>query len=227
MKRVLTIISITFFFNSLNAQENCKVVVDALKGTYTGGCKDGKAEGKGTATGTDSYEGDFVKGYPDGLGKYIWKDGHYYLGAFKKGKLEGAGKMYFEAANGQDSIIAGYWKKDKYAGKYENAWVLKIKTTRINKVDARLERKTDKGIINITSTQQSNAGNMAIAEITNITVLTGQFINKNNSKLTNSSILRVQQIIFPFSAIFTYSNGESFQITFFEPGDYDVTVSLQ
>ncbi len=226
MKQLTTIIIITLFFNNLYAQENCKVAVNELKGVYTGECKDGKAEGKGKAVGTDSYEGTFVKGFPEGQGMYVWQDGHYFMGAFKKGKMEGAGKMYYEAANGEDSVIAGYWKKDKYAGEYENPYEIKNKTTRITKIDARLTRRADNGIINFTTSQQSNAGNTYIAEINNISVLAGQFINKNNSKLTNSSILRVQQIIFPFSAIFYLTTGDYFEMTFYEPGDYEVTVNL-
>ena len=40
------------------------------------------ANGTGTATGTDSYTGQFKNGYPDGKGKYTWKNGEY------KGKFE-------------------------------------------------------------------------------------------------------------------------------------------
>lgn len=222
MKQLLSIIIISVFFNNLYAQENCKVLVDALNGTYSGACKDGKAEGKGLATGTDSYEGIFVKGFPEGLGKYIWKDGHYYLGSFKKGKLEGAGKMYYEAANGQDSIIVGFWKKDKYTGEYESPYEVKNKTTHITKIDARLERRTDKGIINITSNAQSGR----LININSINVTTGQYISSNNTTLSNGTITRIQQIIFPFSAIFYYDNGANFQMTFYEPGDYEVAVNL-
>ena len=47
---------------------NCNVLLDAIKGTYTGGCKNGKADGEGVAQGTDSYEGSFKNGLPEGIG---------------------------------------------------------------------------------------------------------------------------------------------------------------
>ena len=35
------------------------------------------------------YEGDFVNGKYEGVGKYIWPDGYYYEGEFKDSKLFG------------------------------------------------------------------------------------------------------------------------------------------
>jgi hypothetical protein len=37
------------------------------------------------------YEGDFVNGKYEGVGKYIWPDGYYYEGEFKDSKLAGRG----------------------------------------------------------------------------------------------------------------------------------------
>jgi len=48
--------------------QSCEVKVDSLKGQYTGGCRKGLANGNGTATGIDSYTGDFKNGYPEGEG---------------------------------------------------------------------------------------------------------------------------------------------------------------
>ena len=44
------------------SQAQCKVLLEAVSGEYEGGCKKGKADGKGIAKGTDSYEGEFKKG---------------------------------------------------------------------------------------------------------------------------------------------------------------------
>ena len=91
MKQVLFLaLAFLFYTNRLSAQEKeCEVKMDAIKGLYTGECAEGKATGKGKSVGTDQYEGDFKDGYPDGKGMYTWKDGYYFVGAFKKGRKEG------------------------------------------------------------------------------------------------------------------------------------------
>ena len=40
--------------------QDCKVAVDSLIGSYSGGCKKGFAHGKGEAKGINHYVGDFV-----------------------------------------------------------------------------------------------------------------------------------------------------------------------
>jgi hypothetical protein len=95
------------------AQNNdCKVNVSGLAGSYTGGCKNGLAHGKGIAQGTDHYEGQFNKGLPDGKGTYRWASGVFYEGEWKNGLREGQGKMVYP-----DSVVTGYWKGDQYLGK--------------------------------------------------------------------------------------------------------------
>ena len=73
-KHILLYFSYFFIVTPLLSQP-CSVSVDSLKGEYNGDCKKGKAEGKGTAVGIDSYKGNFKNGYPNGEGKYIWKNG--------------------------------------------------------------------------------------------------------------------------------------------------------
>ena len=74
MKQILFYF-LTIFITPTVLSQSCDVKVDSLKGQYTGGCKNGEANGNGTATGTDSYTGNFKNGYPDGEGKYTWKNG--------------------------------------------------------------------------------------------------------------------------------------------------------
>ncbi len=97
------------------AQDGCKVLMPEISGTYTGKCKKGLAQGKGLAVGTDTYEGRFLKGLPDGDGKYTWADGRVYEGSWLAGERDGKGTMIYPTA-GEDSIVAGYWKKDEYVG---------------------------------------------------------------------------------------------------------------
>ena len=67
MKQILFYF-LTIFITPTVLSQSCDVKVDSLKGQYTGGCKNGEANGNGTATGTDSYTGNFKNGYPDGEG---------------------------------------------------------------------------------------------------------------------------------------------------------------
>ena len=84
MKKHVFLYSLSFFFTTGLLSQSCAVSVEALKGQYTGGCKNGKAEGTGTAAGIDSYTGSFKNGYPDGQGKYTWRNGDWYDGFGKK-----------------------------------------------------------------------------------------------------------------------------------------------
>lgn len=97
------------------AQESCKVLVKEISEKYSGGCKNGLANGKGIAEGTDRYEGQFRKGYPDGNGTYTWSTGEVYSGQWKAGKRNGTG-TYTYLENGKDSVKYGRWLDDNYAG---------------------------------------------------------------------------------------------------------------
>lgn len=97
------------------SQEKCKVLVPSLSGTYEGKCKNGLANGKGTAVGTDRYEGQFRKGLPEGNGTYTWSDGRTYKGDWIEGMRHGIGK-YTMQINGKDSIQDGLWQNDIYKG---------------------------------------------------------------------------------------------------------------
>jgi hypothetical protein len=108
-------ILILFAGSIIYAQDNCKVLMPEIAGSYTGKCKKGLAHGKGLAVGSDTYEGRFLKGLPDGDGKYTWADGRVYKGSWTEGMKDGKGTMTYPTA-GEDSIVAGYWKKDEYVG---------------------------------------------------------------------------------------------------------------
>lgn len=108
----LFLIVILILGSHVYAQEsNCKVTIPGISGSYSGGCKNGLANGKGIAQGVDRYEGQFSKGKPDGKGTYKWADGTSYEGQWKDGMKDGMGKMIYK-----DSVVTGYWKDDIYKG---------------------------------------------------------------------------------------------------------------
>ncbi len=118
MKKSYLIFLLAFIPTILLSQTNnsCQVKVPELQGEYRGDCKNGLADGKGSAQGKHIYEGEFKKGYPHGEGKYIWAGDDYYVGSFRKGKRSGFGKHYL-MVDGKSSFIEGYWKNDAYIGK--------------------------------------------------------------------------------------------------------------
>ncbi|CAN5866555.1 hypothetical protein BH11BAC4_BH11BAC4_02610 [soil metagenome] len=203
------------------SQQTCDVKLKDIQGVYTGNCINDKANGKGKSVGTDEYEGDFKDGYPEGKGMYTWKDGHYFIGVFKKGNKEGRGEMYYESSKGDDSVITGFWKKDKYIGEYESQFVIISQTARIGRIDCHFVDKKSKNIT--IEVHQTRAG---IAAITDITPITGSFYNKKTQMLTNSSVTYINDITFPFRALFNISSGDVAEITFYETGEYAVTINI-
>ena len=112
---VILFIAMLLFAGSLSAQPDCKVLVPGLGGKYSGDCKAGLAEGTGEALGEDYYKGEFVKGYPEGEGIYLWKNGAKYDGEWKKGMRHGKGRYEF-TNHDKDSVLVGEWKNDKFMG---------------------------------------------------------------------------------------------------------------
>ncbi len=226
---IISILIILCFINNniYCQQSNCEVLLDDIKGTYTGECVKGKAYGLGKSIGTDTYEGNFKDGLPEGSGKYTWKNENYYVGNWKKGRLEGAGEMHYKTVTLQDSVITGFWKKGKYIGLYEKQFMVIGSTSRITKVDCRITDLKGEDII-ITYHQSVVSSSMTTATqlpvISSISNLLGSFYTKNSQVLTNSSITRIQQVIFPYRAIFFLSNGENAEILFNEKGNYDVYI---
>jgi hypothetical protein len=195
-------------------------------GVYTGTCVGGKANGTGKSVGTDQYEGQFKDGYPDGKGTYTWQDRHYFTGSYKKGKKEGKGDMYYKTAHGTDSVITGFWKKDKYVGEFEDVYKVISKTTRITKVDCNLVNEKGEDISITLHRLGGTSSNNAVPYITSISSLQGTFYTKNNQELSNVSITKVIGVTFPFKAVFYLSNDENIEILFNSKGDYDVSVDI-
>jgi hypothetical protein len=228
MQKLFLLSFLVISFLNIKAQSaDCKVQPDSLKGTYEGGCKNGKAEGKGKATGTDTYDGEFKNGWPDGIGKYSWKSGESFEGNFKKGLKEGKGELH----KADNQVITGYWKKDKYYGIYEYPFVLISNSSTIYRIDCKITDEKGEDII-LTAHRLSDgtsvfSNNSVVPVISNINTVIGTFYTQNTQKLGNSGITRVQQVTFPYKAIFSIDTGESFEILFNKKGTYNVSVEMR
>ncbi len=199
--------------------EDCRVMVPALQGTYEGKCKNGLAQGKGTARGTDTYTGFFTKGYPNGKGVYIWASGDKYNGEWNMGIREGEG-TYTRTFDGKDSVIAGIWKDDLYVG--------------LKPVAPNIIRKYNVGSTSFKRTGEGSAitfsfyknGMMNMVESLNFSANSGS--ENRDSKYTTFDNVR-----FPFSCKVNYKSWNNirtllydcileFEIT--QPGNWDIRI---
>jgi hypothetical protein len=219
-----------FFIGGSLAAQPCEVEKESIKGTYTGDCKKGKAHGKGKSAGTDTYEGDFKNGLPDGDGTYTWNNQSVYVGKFSKGLKEGKGVMTMKRQNEKDSVIEGFWKKDAYVGKYEKSWVLYSKTGSVRSVDVDFTkdeiRKVKIIITNTTGGVPSLSGTLAQYKVDNVIVIKGFFERQTtletHYKSTETSLI---EVTFPFRIKLMMAR-EEVELEFFEQGSYVVNIAI-
>ena len=232
MKKFFLIIML---FLSLHAiSQNCTVIPDALKGTYEGGCKKDKADGNGTATGVDTYSGEFKSGYPEGKGKYTWKNGDWFEGQWKKGQREGPGSMHYITATGKDSAVTGFWKKDKYFGLYEKPYIIHSKTPDITRTDVTLSRESIATEIRFSIETISGGAPIGVTSgtiipkitITDIAIISGQYLNKiDNDNLLKTFMSTLKDVQFPFRTRLTMGT-DVLDIEFLEKGAYTVEIKI-
>ncbi len=193
--------------------QNCAVNIDSLKGKYDGNCNKGIANGKGTATGVDSYTGDFKNGYPDGQGKYVWRNGSTYVGSWKNGFFEGEGTLHKMNLDNTDSdiVLNGFWKKGKYIGKYEKPYLVHTLTNNITDVSVRkLNSHGSEVTLNVKSITGGGSNNeyehLPKPTLVGIQQIEGRFeqqvADESSSLMSNRYILR--NITYPFYAIFSF-----------------------
>ena len=97
---------------SAQGQSKCLVLDPELQNTYSGGCKDGKAQGPGAAKGSAFYVGEFREGKKHGRGVKTWPWGDRYDGDFLEDAKHGMGRYTW----GVRSAFAG----DRYEGGFAN-----------------------------------------------------------------------------------------------------------
>lgn len=218
-------------FSAVVRSQECLVLADSLQGKYTGECKNGKAEGQGKAEGSDSYEGEFKAGLPHGVGKYSWRNGNSYTGKWQKGNREGKGIMVYKINNNQDSIVEGFWKKDKFLSLYERPYKLISNTVHITSIAAK--KLTDKYnqleiVVDSETGKQvtSYGGENAAPQLTDITIINGAYVRLvKNPNLGKKISYTLEDVTFPFRAIFTIGN-DALEIEFFEAGKWSLDMRL-
>jgi len=93
--------------------QNCDVLDADISDSYVGDCKEGKAHGRGRASGRDTYVGEFFEGEPHGQGTYTWGadsrwSGHSYTGTFEHGERHGQGKYIADGISYEGEFVAGF-----------------------------------------------------------------------------------------------------------------------
>jgi hypothetical protein len=204
-------------------QEKCRVLVPSLIGKYTGDCRDGLANGRGESTGEDFYSGDFVKGLPDGKGKYIWKNGATYEGEWKKGMRNGNG-IYISKAEGRDTVLNGIWKEDRFVGaKRAEPYVIEYRNG-VARITAM--RIGDRPYVKYKFTQSGLEANI----ISGLLMQGSSGTERNNFDFTG-----FEGVNFPFSGRLTFTAPNNFRtamisceirLTINEPGAWVVTIFL-
>ncbi len=89
--------------------QHCHVVDPELQSFYAGPCANGLAEGRGAASGTAQYEGEFKAGKKDGRGVKTWPNGDRYEGDFVEDRKQGRGVYTWGR---------GPWEGERYEGEF-------------------------------------------------------------------------------------------------------------
>ncbi|HLG38922.1 MAG TPA: hypothetical protein VI461_04600 [Chitinophagaceae bacterium] len=228
MKKILLSLIV---FSCLHAySQTCAVAVEALKGTYEGDCKKDKADGAGTAKGEDSYTGGFKNGYPDGKGRYMWKNGDWYYGEWKKGLREGHGAMHYAEKAPGDSA-AGFWKKDKYIGKYEKPYVVTYKTRDIYAPNVVKENDTDKELLFTIKSSTGGAvgirGQMDKVAIADLQVIHGNFVRRyDDTSMPKTATTTLYSVVFPIKMKITFTSEDVLEMEILEEGKYSIEIKI-
>lgn len=206
--------------------QDCMVEIEALKGKYEGECKKGKANGKGMAIGTDSYEGEFRNGYPDGAGKYTWKNGNCYEGTWKKGEIDGQGTMHYSLITGGDSTVTGFWKKGQYVGKYKNLYSVYSRSHSVSNITFK-KNKDNTNEVTIHSKYGSNSS-VPIGAWGDMEIINGSFALKESiDDVPGLRIIRYRAVVFPFRVKITYAINQVLEFEIFEAGNWTTEIELK
>ncbi len=206
---------------SLNAQDSCQVLIPELSGTYMGKCKKGFAHGEGKAVGTDTYEGNFRKGLPNGNGVYTWASGANYSGSWVYGQRDGEGIYKFKY-DGKDSVQEGIWKDDLFMGKRARKPVVNYKEF-VTKYSFRRKGDGNQILIDLRINGQPN-----------LDIIDFSMIYSNGSSFEMGRSYGIEQINFPvnvkvkyisWNAAHSSQHNATFDFEIFEAGNWQVIIN--
>lgn len=224
-------LGLSIVLNSAFAQEECKVLMPSISGKYEGECKKGKANGNGQAEGADTYAGIFKDGLPNGQGIYKWENGNIYSGVWAGGKRDGEGTMTFKRAGKADSLVTGFWKKDKYVGRFEKPYKVYNRSVQVSKSEVKFKSSNSNDIIVLLSNTTGNMPSMSgrvspKATLTDVNIAKGRYIRLVNLFEKNQqTAYKLEQVTFPFRAKFRIG-GQEVDVEFMEDGEYTLDIAL-
>jgi len=200
---------------------NCRVLLKEISGSYHGGCKDGLADGKGTASGEDSYTGTFKNGLPEGKGVYKYKNGNMFFGYWKNGLKNGKGE-FKNLIDGKATIVKGYWKDGDYVGITEPDEEYRI--TNLTAIE-NYKIKNEKGDRDFIEISFEKVNKKYIPRDLEVTISSGYKIEQNFKVI-------IQDYIFPVNCDMHFTIPTTggtrqcnFGFTIYKPGKFEVFIS--
>jgi len=203
------------------SQKTCEVLKSSISGTYKGKCKNGLANGKGIAIGTDRYEGQFRDGLPEGTGTYTWADGSVYTGEWVEGLRQGIGK-FTKLTKEKDSTQDGLWLNDTYMGAKPD----KPNVTMNNGVERFSFKKSFSKNQRVLFDFYKNG--VRNNKLTNFLISTS-----SGEDISYGILVGYDNVIFPVTIKISYTtmnklntapNNVKFDFVIYEPGDWTVTL---
>lgn len=221
--KVLAVITFPILLLSIStlliAQEKCTVLKPEISQNYEGKCKNGFANGKGTASGTDHYKGMFQKGLPHGEGTYTWATGEVYTGEWFEGMRQGYGKQT-NSPDGEDNIQTGIWKNDKYIGPKPKAPNVRYNSGVVRNNFQKNNTSKNRVLIDIYQNGSRNQGvsNFMISSSSGNDTKTGQSVGYDNVTFP----VTIKVMYTTWNKLHTMQTNIKFDFEIFEAGDWTV-----
>ena len=209
----------------------CKVLMETIKGTYSGDCKKGLASGKGESKGIFRYAGNFKNGLPNGKG-ILYTGDNFFDGNFLDGIKEGKGEMHYVRANAPDSIIKGYWSGDEYRGTSYKTY----QTDAVSKFDrVEVSPSTESGnkiTIEVATTSSSPYGqysnptvSITLTELMSVKLRSLlKLVNSFESPLKSTWVFEITE--FPITLRGTLSNGQTFNLELYKSANWTFRIFI-